>query len=91
MVLNSEPPIFDSSFKPNETMKREMTPSQKEFMNQSLLIFQNFFSSEKIEDQDEAWEITKSQLVEKFNVDPVFAPIIIRLSFEMFTKALKTS
>ena len=68
-----------------------MTPSQKEFMNQSLLIFQNFFSSEKIEDQDEAWEITKSQLVEKFNVDPVFAPIIIRLSFEMFTKALKTS
>jgi hypothetical protein len=72
-------------------MKREMTPSQKEFMNQSLLIFQNFFSSEKIEDQDEAWEITKSQLVEKFNVDPVFAPIIIRLSFEMFTKALKTS
>jgi hypothetical protein len=72
-------------------MKREMTPSQKEFMNQSLLIFQNFFSNEKIEDQDEAWEITKSQLVEKFNVDPVFAPVIIRLSFEMFTKALKTS
>ena len=60
-------------------------------MNQSLLIFQNFFSNEKIEDQDEAWEITKSQLVEKFNVDPVFAPIIIRLSFEMFTKSLKTS
>jgi hypothetical protein len=72
-------------------MKKEMTPSQKEFMNQSLLIFQNFFSNEKIEDQDEAWEITKSQLVEKFNVDPVFAPVIIRLSFEMFTKALKTS
>jgi hypothetical protein len=72
-------------------MEREMTPSQKEFMNQSFLIFQNFFGSEKIEDQNEAWEITKSQLVEKFNVDPVFAPVIIRLSFEMFTKALKTS
>jgi hypothetical protein len=71
-------------------MEREMTPSQKEFMNQSFLIFQNFFGSEKIEDQDEAWEVTKSQLVEKFNVDPFFAPVIIRLCFEMFTKALKT-
>jgi hypothetical protein len=77
--------------KPNKTMEREMTPSQKEFMKYSFLVFQNFFGSEKIEDQDEAWEVTKSQLVEKMNIDPVLAPVFIRLCFEMFTKALKTS
>ena len=76
--------------KPNKTLEREMTPSQKDFMKYSYLVFQNFFGSEKIEDQDEAWEVTKSQLVEKMNIDPVLAPVFIRLCFEMFTKALKT-
>ena len=66
-----------------------MTPSQKDFMKYSYLVFQNFFGSDKIQDQEQAWEITKAQLVEKFNIDPILAPVLIRLCWEMFGKAFK--